>query len=257
MFVFLAPDIYNARKACHEIRDSSIISLELNLSLRRTYDSRIPCGRATVGPRLSTLKQIHRHHQPPRLADHHRVHERSDRRVADLAASAQKRHPRRGPSRDGGGGLGPSAARPLDRPRPLVVGLGSPFRLVRQVTGDRPGSKPVHPRQQIRRNHRNPVLFARFWECVRRPRASRAAKQFCHCDPAPGWKTAEHQFGVSLPSHRTSVDGTRSLYFGLSPAALMGIDVTRLLTRATIMAQDRISPSDRTPVPTLAQRWPH
>jgi hypothetical protein len=53
------------------------------------------------------------------------------------------------------------------------------------------------------------------------------------------------------------VDGTRSLYFGLSPAALMGIDVTRLLTRATIMAQDRISPSDRTPVPTLAQRWPH
>jgi hypothetical protein len=90
---------------------------------------RIPCGRATVGPRPSTLEaRSHRHHQPPRLADHHRVHERSERGVADLRHFGPKaRHPRRGPTRDGWQQLrlatktSPSAQPSLDL---ILLGLG-------------------------------------------------------------------------------------------------------------------------------------
>ncbi len=166
MFVFLSSDIYNTRKACHETPDGSIVLIGTSIPRRcgeRTA-LRIPCGRATVGPRPSTLEtRSHRHHRPPRLADHHRVHERSDRGVADLRSFGQEaRHPRRGPARDGWQQLGTGSpavliwvkqwVSPLVGPRFYHPRLGSTGHAV-----DRPGSKPVHSHQQIRRNHRSYV----------------------------------------------------------------------------------------------------
>ena len=166
MFVFLSSDIYNTRKACHETPDGSIVLIGTSIPRRcgeRTA-LRIPCGRATVGPRPSTLEaRHHRHHQPPRLADHHRVHERSDRGVADLRRFGQEaRHPRCGPAWDGWQQLGTGGSTVLIWVKQWVPSLVGPrFHRSRLGStghaGDRPGSKPIHPRQQIGRDHRSHV----------------------------------------------------------------------------------------------------
>ncbi|MBK5280642.1 MAG: glucose-6-phosphate isomerase [Nitrospiraceae bacterium] len=90
-------------------------------------------------------------------------------------------------------------------------------------------------------------LFAHFWELVHQTKGHQSGEQFLAItDPGTGLEklAAEHQFW-RIFTNPPDIGGRYSVlsYFGLVPAALMGIDVTRLLTRATAMAQAcRIQP---------------
>ena len=84
-------------------------------------------------------------------------------------------------------------------------------------------------------------LFAHFWERVHQTLGHQGGEQFLAItDPGTGLEklAAERQFWRIFTSP-PDIGGRYSVlsYFGLVPAALMGIDVTRLLTRATVMAQ--------------------
>jgi len=84
-------------------------------------------------------------------------------------------------------------------------------------------------------------LFAHFWERVHQTPGHQGGEQFLAItDPGTGLEklAAEHQFW-RIFTNPPDIGGRYSVlsYFGLVPAALMGIDVTRLLTRATAMAQ--------------------
>jgi glucose-6-phosphate isomerase len=96
-------------------------------------------------------------------------------------------------------------------------------------------------------------LFAHFWELVNRAPGNQGGAQFIAItDPGTGLEklAAEHQFWRTF-TNPPEIGGRYSVlsYFGLVPAALMGIDVARLLTRAQAMAQAcRIpSPLERNP----------
>ena len=90
-------------------------------------------------------------------------------------------------------------------------------------------------------------LFAHFWEHVHKTPGNQGGEQFIAItDPGTGLEklAAEHQFWRIFTSP-PDIGGRYSVlsYFGLVPAALMGIDVTQLLTRAAAMAQAcRIQP---------------
>ena len=90
-------------------------------------------------------------------------------------------------------------------------------------------------------------LFAHFWELVHQAPGNQGGEQFLAItDPGTGLEklAAEHQFW-RIFTNPPDIGGRYSVlsYFGLVPAALMGIDVARLLTRATAMAQAcRIKP---------------
>jgi glucose-6-phosphate isomerase/transaldolase/glucose-6-phosphate isomerase len=90
-------------------------------------------------------------------------------------------------------------------------------------------------------------LFAHFWEMVHQTPGHQGGEQFLAItDPGTGLEklAAEHQFW-RIFTNPPDIGGRYSVlsYFGLVPAALLGIDVTRLLTRATVMAQAcRIQP---------------
>jgi glucose-6-phosphate isomerase len=84
-------------------------------------------------------------------------------------------------------------------------------------------------------------LFAHFWERVHQTSGHLGGEQFLAItDPGTGLEklAAEHQFW-RIFTNPPDIGGRYSVlsYFGLVPAALMGIDVTQLLTRATVMAQ--------------------
>jgi len=84
-------------------------------------------------------------------------------------------------------------------------------------------------------------LFAHFWEFVRQAPGNQGGAQFLAItDPGTGLEklAAEHQFW-RIFTNPPDIGGRYSVlsYFGLVPAALMGIDVGRLLARATAMAQ--------------------
>ena len=84
-------------------------------------------------------------------------------------------------------------------------------------------------------------LFAYFWERVHQTPGHQGGEQFIAItDPGTGLEklAAEHQFWRIFTSP-PDIGGRYSVlsYFGLVPAALMGIDVTQLLTRAAAMAQ--------------------
>ena len=84
-------------------------------------------------------------------------------------------------------------------------------------------------------------LFAHFWERVHQTPGHQGGEQFLAItDPGTGLEklAAEHQFW-RIFTNPPDIGGRYSVlsYFGLVPAALLGIDVTRLLTRATVMAQ--------------------
>ena len=84
-------------------------------------------------------------------------------------------------------------------------------------------------------------LFAHFWERVHQTPGHQGGAQFLAItDPGTGLEklAAEHQFW-RIFSNPPDIGGRYSIlsYFGLVPAVLMGIDVTRLLSRATAMAQ--------------------
>lgn len=84
-------------------------------------------------------------------------------------------------------------------------------------------------------------LFAHFWELVRQTPGNKGGEQFLAItDPFTGLEklAAEHQFW-RIFTNPPDIGGRYSVlsYFGLVPAALMGIDITLLLARATAMAQ--------------------
>ena len=84
-------------------------------------------------------------------------------------------------------------------------------------------------------------LFAHFWELVHKTPGHQGGEQFIAItDPGTGLEklAAEHGFW-RIFTNPPDIGGRYSVlsYFGLVPAALMGIDVARLITRATAMAQ--------------------
>jgi glucose-6-phosphate isomerase len=84
-------------------------------------------------------------------------------------------------------------------------------------------------------------LFAHFWELVHKTPGHQGGEQFIAItDPGTGLEklAAEHRFW-RIFTNPPDIGGRYSVlsYFGLVPAALMGIDVPRLITRATAMAQ--------------------
>ena len=96
-------------------------------------------------------------------------------------------------------------------------------------------------------------LFAHFWELVHQTPGHQGGAQFVAItDPGTGLEklAAEHQFWRTF-TNPPDIGGRYSVlsYFGLVPAALMGIDISRLLTRAMTMAEAcRIpSPPERNP----------
>ena len=84
-------------------------------------------------------------------------------------------------------------------------------------------------------------LFAHFWELVHKTPGHQGGEHFIAItDPGTGLEklAAEHGFW-RIFTNPPDIGGRYSVlsYFGLVPAALMGIDVARLITRATAMAQ--------------------
>jgi glucose-6-phosphate isomerase/transaldolase/glucose-6-phosphate isomerase len=84
-------------------------------------------------------------------------------------------------------------------------------------------------------------LFAHFWEFVHKTSGHPKGEQFIAItDPGTELEklAAEHGFW-RIFTNPPDIGGRYSVlsYFGLVPAALMGIDVARLITRATAMAQ--------------------
>ncbi len=84
-------------------------------------------------------------------------------------------------------------------------------------------------------------LFAHFWELVHKTPGHQGGEQFIAItDPGTGLEklAAEHRFW-RIFTNPPDIGGRYSVlsYFGLVPAALMGIDVARLIMRATAMAQ--------------------
>jgi len=84
-------------------------------------------------------------------------------------------------------------------------------------------------------------LFAHFWELVHKTPGHQGGEHFIAItDPGTGLEklAAEHGFW-RIFTNPPDIGGRYSVlsYFGLVPAALMGIDVARLLTRAITMAQ--------------------
>ena len=96
-------------------------------------------------------------------------------------------------------------------------------------------------------------LFAHFWELVHKTPGHQGGEQFIAItDPGTGLEklAAEHGFW-RIFTNPPDIGGRYSVlsYFGLVPAVLMGIDVVRLITRATAMAQAcrTQSPLERNP----------
>jgi len=96
-------------------------------------------------------------------------------------------------------------------------------------------------------------LFAHFWELVHKTPGHQGGEQFIAVtDPGTGLEklAAEHGFW-RIFTNPPDIGGRYSVlsYFGLVPAALMGIDIARLLTRAITMAQAcrTQSPLDQNP----------
>lgn len=84
-------------------------------------------------------------------------------------------------------------------------------------------------------------LFAHFWELVHKTPGHRGGEQFLAItDPGTGLEklAAEHGFWRTFTSP-PDIGGRYSVlsYFGLVPAAVMGIDVAQLLARAAMMAR--------------------
>ena len=84
-------------------------------------------------------------------------------------------------------------------------------------------------------------LFAHFWEHVHQTPGHQGGAQFVAItDPGTGLEklAAEHRFRHTF-TNPPDIGGRYSVlsYFGLVPASLMGINIARLLTRATAMAK--------------------
>ena len=73
-------------------------------------------------------------------------------------------------------------------------------------------------------------LFAHFWNLVHRTKGHRGGAQFVAItDPGTGLNDSRRSadFGVPSPINRTSAGATLFSYFGLVPAALLGLNVDK------------------------------
>jgi glucose-6-phosphate isomerase/transaldolase/glucose-6-phosphate isomerase len=84
-------------------------------------------------------------------------------------------------------------------------------------------------------------LFAHFWNVVAKAKGNHGGKQFIAItDPDTGLEKMARDYGFGqIFSNPDDIGGRYSVLslFGLVPAALLGLDVTRLLERATGMAE--------------------
>lgn len=91
-------------------------------------------------------------------------------------------------------------------------------------------------------------LFAHFWELVARTKGNQGGRQFIAItDPGTGLERMAKDYGFrQIFSNPPDIGGRYSVLslFGLVPAALLGLDVKRLLERAAAMA-DRCRVTDQ------------
>lgn len=94
-------------------------------------------------------------------------------------------------------------------------------------------------------------LFAHFWNLVRRTKGHRGGAQFVAItDPGTGLERLARERGFwRIFTNQPDIGGRYSVlsYFGLVPAALLGLNVEKLLTRALAMREacrHRASPQD-------------
>ncbi len=84
-------------------------------------------------------------------------------------------------------------------------------------------------------------LFAHFWELVRQTKGNRGGAQFVAItDPGTGLEQLARERGFWRTfTNQPDIGGRYSVlsYFGLVPAALLGLDVGKLLTRALAMRE--------------------
>jgi len=84
-------------------------------------------------------------------------------------------------------------------------------------------------------------LFAHFWELVRRTKGNRGGAQFVAItDPGTGLEQLARERGFWRTfTNQPDIGGRYSVlsYFGLVPAALLGLDVSKLLSRALAMRE--------------------
>ena len=84
-------------------------------------------------------------------------------------------------------------------------------------------------------------LFAHFWELIHRTKGHRGGAQFVAItDPATGLEELARERGFWRTfTNQPDIGGRYSVlsYFGLVPAALLGLDVGKLLTRALAMRE--------------------
>ena len=84
-------------------------------------------------------------------------------------------------------------------------------------------------------------LFAHFWELVRRTKGNRGGAQFVAItDPGTGLEELARERGFWRTfTNQSDIGGRYSVlsYFGLVPAALLGLDVSKLLSRALAMRE--------------------
>ena len=84
-------------------------------------------------------------------------------------------------------------------------------------------------------------LFAHFWELVRRTKGNRGGAQFVAItDPGTGLEELARERGFWRTfTNQPDIGGRYSVlsYFGLVPAALLGLDVSKLLSRALAMRE--------------------
>ena len=84
-------------------------------------------------------------------------------------------------------------------------------------------------------------LFAHFWKLVTKAKGNHGGRQFVAItDPGTGLEKMAHDYGFGqIFSNPADIGGRYSVLslFGLVPAALLGLDITRLLDRAAGMAE--------------------
>ena len=85
------------------------------------------------------------------------------------------------------------------------------------------------------------MLFAHFWKLVTKAKGNHGGKQFVAItDPGTGLETLAKEYGFGeIFSNPADIGGRYSVLslFGLVPAALLGLNISRLLDRAAGMAE--------------------
>ena len=122
------------------------------------------------------------------------------------------------------------------------AGLGAPCHHSDSTSAD-----TVPRREQIRRDHRSHVSLRPLLELVQRTKGNRGGTQFVAInDPGTGLEQLASERGFWRTfTNPPDIGGRYSVLssFGLVPAALLGMDVGKLLARALAMREACRKPS--------------